>query len=610
MTGGSLNLRTGSYGSLQQHLQNSVALPIQSPPISARKPPKMLPPGSKEKEWIILPWICKFCGRRKVGMLLLLITSVVVILSIVSILNKDAPAGPEINLFSSDHVWTMVNYSIKSPSAFVYPLVSVNNHTLNLSLSTKRVDAADLPVQTQSPSIIPVPHPCKKFSLPSLQTDKKRTGPRPCPVCYVPTEQVVFYMPTLPSKSPVLKNLSYVIEENSISNESTGGFVFGGYPSLNQRNEYFDIKESMTVHCGFVGGKKPGQGTGFDIDYDDLVEMDKCHGVVVASAIFGKYDVMQQPRNISEISKRTVCFYMFLDEETEAYIKNSSGLDDTKRVGLWRIVVVRNLPYADARRNGKVPKLLLHRLFPNARFSLWVDGKLELVVDPYQILERFLWRKNVSFAISRHYRRFDVFEEAEANKAAGKYDNASIDSQIGFYKSEGLTHYSDKKLPITSDVPEGCVIIREHIPITNLFTCLWFNEVDRFTSRDQLSFSTVRDRIMLSVNWTVDMFMDCERRNFVVQAYHRDLLEQWKAISASRLPPSSLETKESLNKPSPQDRVARSPPMEAKESLNKPSLPDGVARSPPMRKLPVRRKKSGSRKHRTRAVNSKDAVTF
>ena len=33
----------------------------------------------------------------------------------------------------------------------------------------------------------------------------------------------------------------------------------------------------------------------------------------------------------------------------------------------------------------------MHRLFPNARFSLWVDGKLELVVDPYQVLERYVW---------------------------------------------------------------------------------------------------------------------------------------------------------------------------------------------------------------------------
>lgn len=63
---------------------------------------------------------------------------------------------------------------------------------------------------------------------------------------------------------------------------------------------------------------------------------------------------------------------------------------------------------------------------------------------------RFLWRKNASFAISRHYKRFDVFVEAEANKAAAKFDNASIDFQVEFYKKEGLTPYSRAKLPITS----------------------------------------------------------------------------------------------------------------------------------------------------------------
>lgn len=163
------------------------------------------------------------------------------------------------------------------------------------------------------------------------------------------------------------------------------------------------------------------------------------------------------------------------------------------------------------------------------------------------LISRFLWRKNATFAISRHYKRFDVFTEAEANKAAGKYDNTSIDFQVEFYKKEGLTPYSEAKLPITSgmfkisvfgllcfvepispfvkfpydglsaDVPEGCVIIREHVPISNLFTCLWYNEVDRFTSRDQISFSTVRDKIRAKTDWMPYMFLDCERRNFVVQ---------------------------------------------------------------------------------------------
>lgn len=37
----------------------------------------------------------------------------------------------------------------------------------------------------------------------------------------------------------------------------------------------------------FVKGTKPGHKTGFDIDEDDLSELEQFHDVIVASAIFG-----------------------------------------------------------------------------------------------------------------------------------------------------------------------------------------------------------------------------------------------------------------------------------------------------------------------------------
>ncbi|ONK70092.1 uncharacterized protein A4U43_C05F30150 [Asparagus officinalis] len=609
MTGGSLGLRSGSYGSLQQ-VHNSLCsvstLPITSTPVSVRKNSKMLLPGSREKERR-LSAIFKIASRKKVGMLLLLIiTSIAVVLSFFFAVSRDVdqPAGPETVVGYSDHVWNLVNRGRMS-SHFLspppVPAIEQIQQKENI-MPVPNIQHAKVMNTTLLPFFHPLPipsrHPCENFSLPPSPVNPKRTGPRPCDVCYVPVDLAMSYMPTLPSASPVLKNLYYVSEENLVANESNGGSIFGGHPSLQQREESFDIKETMTVYCGFAKGKKPGQGTGFNIDEADLLEMEQCHGVVVASAIFGNYDIMQQPRNISEASKQTVCFFMFVDEETEASIKNSSSLDNTRKIGLWRVVVVRNLPYSDARRTGKVPKLLLHRLFPNARFSIWIDGKLELVVDPYQILERFLWRNNATFAISRHYRRFDVFEEADANKAAGKYDNASIDYQIEFYKKEGLTHFSPDKYPITSDVPEGCVIIKEHIPITNLFTCLWFNEVDRFTSRDQLSYSTTRDKLSSKTNWTPYMFMDCERRNFVVQAYHRDLLEQRRAAQNQHPPRSPIN-----ELPSPVKELPRKSTSEEVHNLEK-LVTTPKSTSP--RKQSSRRGKgrSGSKRHRLKGAAS------
>lgn len=85
----------------------------------------------------------------------------------------------------------------------------------------------------------------------------------------------------------------------------------------------------------------------------------------------GNYDVVQQPRNIGETARSNVPFFMFIDEETETYMKNSSTLGSDKKVGLWRIIVVHNVPYTDSRRNGKVCMFLffLHLVHSTSNFN-------------------------------------------------------------------------------------------------------------------------------------------------------------------------------------------------------------------------------------------------
>lgn len=144
------------------------------------------------------------------------------------------------------------------------------------------------------------------------------------------------------------------------------------------------------------------------------------------------------------------------------------------------------------------------------------------------IIEHFLWRTGSEYAISNHYTRHCVWEEVLQNKRLNKYNHSAIDEQFNLYKSDGLTKFDalDPNIPLPSYVPEGSFIVRAHTPMSNLFSCLWFNEVDRFTSRDQLSFSYTYlklRRMNPHKPFRLYMFKDCERRSLVKLFHHRDL---------------------------------------------------------------------------------------
>lgn len=323
--------------------------------------------------------------------------------------------------------------------------------------------------------------------------------------------------------------LQYVEKEEKPLIKSQYELRFGGHQTLEERERSFYAR-NQTLHCGFVKGPDGIGSSGFDLDEKDRKYMSSCV-IAVSSCIFGSSDFLRRPTSklISEYSKRKVCFVMFVDEQTLLKLSSEGNTpDDRGHMGLWRIAVVRNLPYDDMRRTGKVPKLLAHRLFPSSRYSIWLDSKMRLNADPLLILEHFLWRTRSEFAISKHYDRQCVWEEVLQNKRLNKYNHTAIDEQFMFYQSDGLTKFDayDPHKPLPSYVPEGSFIIRAHTPMSNLFSCLWFNEVDRFTSRDQLSFAYTflkLKRMNPDKPLFLNMFKDCERRALVKLFRHREV---------------------------------------------------------------------------------------
>lgn len=334
-------------------------------------------------------------------------------------------------------------------------------------------------------------------------------------------------------------NLTYIVSDPA---RSKGPPLFGGYQTWQQREESFRLRSEMKIHCGFV------DNSGGDIDKEDKKFVKKCR-FVVASGIFDGYDTPHQPSNISSLSKKLFCFLMVVDEKSLKSIQKTLNLTmDSHRgkwVGLWRLILFRNSPYDEPRRNGKVPKLLTHRLFPETEYSIWIDGKMELLVDPLLILERYLWRGGHKFSIARHKHHHSVYEEADANKRRKRYARPLIDKQMQIYLHEGMQPWSTNKLPLLSDVPEGAIIIRQHTPLTNLFSCLWFNEVNRFTPRDQLSFGYVVYR--LNGSFPFFMFPNCEYNAlFLLHKHtreHSSVIEWVKSLDELKSNTSMVESR-------------------------------------------------------------------
>lgn len=175
----------------------------------------------------------------------------------------------------------------------------------------------------------------------------------------------------------------------------------------------------------------------------------------MVSAIFNDHDKIRQPRGLGSKTLQSVCFYMFVDDITLKGLKNHKLLPEKSRensIGAWRIVRVssKNL-YENPAMNGVIPKYLVHRLFPNAKFSIWIDAKLQLMVDPLLLIHALVVSQKADVAISKHPFYVHTMEEAIATARWKKWwDVDALRRQMETYCEYGLQPWSPNKLPYTS----------------------------------------------------------------------------------------------------------------------------------------------------------------
>ncbi len=136
--------------------------------------------------------------------------------------------------------------------------------------------------------------------------------------------------------------------------------------------------------------------------------------------------------------------------------------------------------FSDPNRNAKIHKVNPHVYFPEAEYSLWVDGTIE-VVDPMDLLiERYL--EDADIALFKHYERNCAYSEAMVCGAMGLDDQEVMSKQMARY-------YMQEQYPIDNGLAECTIILRRHTPKIQKLNEMWWAEIQKGSRRDQLSFN-------------------------------------------------------------------------------------------------------------------------
>lgn len=167
-------------------------------------------------------------------------------------------------------------------------------------------------------------------------------------------------------------------------------------------------------------------------------------------------------------------------------------MEEPESVEGWTVVPLER-EFSDPCRNAKKPKILPHRYFPSARYSLWVDGSIAIKSRRalHEVLTESLGGRDLG--VFRHRCRSCTYEEAEACIAAGKDDPELIARQAQKYRSESY--------PDHAGLAECCVLFRRHTERTADFNEAWYAQILQHSRRDQLSFMYVANQLGFVPNW-------------------------------------------------------------------------------------------------------------
>lgn len=197
--------------------------------------------------------------------------------------------------------------------------------------------------------------------------------------------------------------------------------------------------------------------------------------IAVYTCLTGNYDILRDPFHPDLVHQAD--FFCFTDNDIQSDI-------------FQRVPLPTN--FSDPILNSRYPKINAHEVLPDYTYTLYLDANLMLITDD---LKKYISGALEGFDLAKfkHNSRDCLYEEAKICLARKLDSKKRINQQINRYR----------KLGFPEKYGLGCnaVIIRKNRSSDIVqFNRLWWDEYQKGSRRDQLSFDFVRWKTNLNVN--------------------------------------------------------------------------------------------------------------
>ena len=198
--------------------------------------------------------------------------------------------------------------------------------------------------------------------------------------------------------------------------------------------------------------------------------------LVVYSCVTGSYDNARKTLFKSRAkAEKDTRYVLFTDAFLPKRVKATDTYWDVKPL-VWRH---KRCPV----RTSRWHKINSHILFPEADYTVWIDGSLTIksIAVASELVLRYLGDRPL--ATFRHPQRNCVYEEAAVCMQLKRDQEATIVRQMNTYRGDSY--------PLFHGLVETACLIRKTTPEITRFNEAWWKEMDLHSFRDQLSFNYV-----------------------------------------------------------------------------------------------------------------------